>query len=108
MKLVYRSVVWTAVLLPWSVLAQPQPSPAPAAHDTCPTAIALEAPSHSEGVKAEYVWLRTHYGDHKILGQQLGQCANQPIDRFELRAPDGRTVVVLFNLANYWGRGLDL
>ena len=101
-----RSLVLSSLLaLSFLGVAHAKTTTAVAAHDTCETAVALQADDHMAGVAKEYVWLRENYPDFRPAKQSLIQCDGKPTDAFELEDAQGNTVKVLFDLSGYWGKG---
>ena len=78
------------------------------AHDTCETAISFDAPSHTEGVKKEYEWVRANLPDYVFAQQKLIQCDTGPADVLALVNPKtNQYLFVVFDLSKFWGKGYD-
>lgn len=88
-----------------STTAAAQSKASTASHATCETALALTAPSHMEGIEKEYAWLKANHPNARIEEQALIECKGKPTDSFTLRDTNGGTVVVMFDLSAYWGKG---
>lgn len=102
---VMKKIVFTLLLLAFSGSSFSQNQPA---HDSCKTAISLDAPSHAEGVNQEYVYLKAHYPQYQVMQQALIQCGNKPTDMFALQDAQGQKIEVYFDLSKYWGKGMGL
>lgn len=88
-----------------STTAAAQSKASTASHATCETAISLTAPSHMEGIEKEYEWLKANHPNARIEQQTLIECKGKPTDSFTLRDINGNSVVVMFDLSAYWGKG---
>ncbi len=83
-----------------------QTAKASGSHSTCETAVVLSAPSHMEGIQKEYEWLRANHPTARLEEQALITCKGKPTDSFTLVDATGATIVVLFDLSGYWGKGI--
>ena len=79
------------------------------AHDTCETAIALEAADHMSGVEKQYDWLRANHPNHQMVQQEMIDCGGKPTDAMIMANPTDKTYIfVLFDLSGYFGKGMGL
>jgi len=102
----FLTVSLVVALASLSTTAFAQSKPSAGAHSRCETAITLEAPSHMEGISKEYSWLKSNHPNARIEEQALIECKGKPTDSFTLRDANGTSFVVMFDLSNYWGKGL--
>lgn len=91
-----------ALLATGPALAQAK---APPTHSSCATAVALEAPSHMEGVSSQYEFLEQHYPGYRPVQQALSDCGGKPTDVMTLENAQGQRVEVFFDLSGYFGKG---
>lgn len=81
--------------LPLVSCAKPNAHAAPVAdgHD-CATAIQVES------VREEYVWIKQHHPDARLVRQSLSSCKEEgfPVDILEIRLSDGAVRPVYFNI----------
>lgn len=56
------------------------------------------------GVQAEYAWLAQRYLAHKPKVQSLMHAGERKYDRHELEAPDGKPVVIFFDITSFFGK----
>jgi hypothetical protein len=78
------------------------------AHDTCETAVSFDAPSHTEGVRKEYIWVKNNLPEHRVVQQKLIQCDAGPADVLVLfNEKANQYLFVVFDLSRFWGKGFE-
>ena len=66
--------------------------------------VILHAKGESDGVRAEYHWIATHYPDWKVRGQALLQGKKGIYDKIVCVKPDGKTVDIFFEISGFFGK----
>jgi hypothetical protein len=95
--------------LPLAVLlacSQPRALPVDPAQSgvDCAHAIVITASSETEGIKAEYQWLKDHHPGAVVLGQALSSCGDHAVDRLAIREADGKEGELYFDIGAFFGR----
>ena len=73
--------------------------------DSMETAIVIDASNESEGVDAEYRWIREHYPNAKLGSQALlTPPTGKFYDRMEFTTPDGIKHQVYFDITGFFGK----
>ena len=73
--------------------------------NTPATAIALPGIQHeTDGVSAEYVYIREHFPGWKPGMQALISAGGRHYDRIELTGPDGATQAIFFDITDWFGK----
>lgn len=67
-------------------------------------AIVIEASNESEGVSAEYAWLRKNYPDCKLNRQSLVNHNKKPYDLMEITTSEGTEKTIYFDISNFYGK----
>lgn len=71
----------------------------------CGDLIPIRATKTPDGIAAQNRWLREHFGEFRKKGQELIFCDNgKQADRIEIELPDGREVVVFFDISRFFGK----
>ncbi len=86
--------------------AQPKPvsvDPAQNGAD-CAHAVVIAAATETEGIKAEYQWLKDHHPGAVVLGQSLSSCGDRTVDRLAIREKDGKEGDIYFDITSYFGK----
>jgi hypothetical protein len=67
-------------------------------------AIVINKTSSSEGIEAEYAYLRKHYPGYKLIRQSLQSHNNKPYDVLEIKTAEGEEIKVYFDISNFYGK----
>lgn len=68
------------------------------------TAVIIKAPNESEGVDAEYAWLRMHGVRCQQLSQSLMGEDGRWFDVLECTTPEGKTRKFYFDITSFFGK----
>jgi hypothetical protein len=61
------------------------------------------AKGESDGVQAEYVWLRRHYPTHRLLRQAVKSVGGRMYDQMDLATPEGERSA-FFDITAFYGK----
>jgi hypothetical protein len=61
------------------------------------------AKGESDGVQAEYVWLRRHYPTHRLLRQAVKSVGGRMYDQMDMATPEGERSV-FFDITAFYGK----
>lgn len=67
-------------------------------------AIVIDKKNESEGVAAEYKWLRENYPDYSVTGQSLQQNNKKWYDVLHTKAKDGTKRDFYFDITKFFGK----
>lgn len=67
-------------------------------------AIIINAKNESEGVSAEYAWLRQHYKGYSSKGQSLNFYEKKPYDVITILTVDGIEKKIYFDISKFYGK----
>ena len=70
----------------------------------CDRFLIVNANKESEGVKAEYKWLKENYPGYVLLRQDLVNCNNLPVDILTIGLPDGSFKQICFDIKSFFGK----
>ncbi|MFT3843599.1 MAG: hypothetical protein QM725_00980 [Lacibacter sp.] len=68
------------------------------------TAIVITETSETTGVKAEYKWIKEHYSNYTIKGQQLSYKDKKPYDIITISLESGKELSLYFDISNFFGK----
>ena len=96
----------TLPLVLFLACAQPRPTPVDPAQSgvDCAHAVTVAATTETEGIKAEYQWLKDHHPGSVVLGQSLMSCGDRAVDRLAIREKDGKETDVYFDIGGFFGK----
>ena len=67
-------------------------------------AVVIEEKSETNGVSAEYVWIRKNYPWSTVKGQALVNYKNKPYDIITIVTADGIEKKIYFDISNFFGK----
>ena len=67
-------------------------------------AIIIDKTNESDGVAAEYKWLREHYPGYTMIRQSLQNKDNKPYDVLSIKTKDGENKDIYFDISNFFGK----
>jgi len=67
-------------------------------------AVFINETHEGPGVDAEYVWIAKTYPGAKTNSQQLVMHNKKPYDILHVTTPDGKSMVVYFDISNFLGK----
>ena len=67
-------------------------------------AVVIQQSSESEGVAAEYEWLKKHYPGYSLVRQTPFKQNGKSYDKVEIKLADGSTKTVYFDISNFFGK----
>jgi len=67
-------------------------------------AIIITKKSETEGVAAEYEWLKSHYTGYKMGDQSLTNYKGKPYDILNITTTNGKKKEVYFDISNFFGK----
>jgi hypothetical protein len=67
-------------------------------------AIVIQETSETNGVSAEYAWLRKQYPGYKFQSQTLSNHNKKPYDILNIETADGEKKAVYFDISNFFGK----
>ena len=62
---------------------------------------------NTEGVKAEYAWLRSHYPGYKHTGHRVRRATGRIYQQLNIVTADGQPQAVFFDITSFHGRGFN-
>jgi hypothetical protein len=68
------------------------------------TAVIIEKTSETEGVEAEYQWIRDHFPGSQVLSQSLNFYKEKPYDILQITTNQGEAVSIYFDISKYFGK----
>jgi len=68
------------------------------------TAIVITETSETNGVHAEYAWIKAHYSDYTIKGQSLNYHDKKPFDIINIQLSDNTERKLYFDISNFYGK----
>jgi isopentenyldiphosphate isomerase len=68
------------------------------------TAIVINKKNESEGVDAEYKWIKAHYSNYQIKGQALNTFEKRAHDVITIELADGKKVELYFDISKFFGK----
>jgi hypothetical protein len=72
---------------------------------SCQTAIAIVgAAGESDGVAAEYAWIKSHYPGAQLKQQSLVDCSGAAADKMAIVTAEGADVVLFFDISRFFGK----
>ena len=73
-------------------------------HDTCHTAVPIQASNETQGLNQERKWTFEHYPNWQWQAEANYNCAKFKADRITLKHISGNEIVVLFNTSSFYGK----
>jgi hypothetical protein len=67
-------------------------------------AIVINETTESEGVDAEYVWLKVNYPGYTLIKQSLVNAEGKPYDKMDIKTADGEKKTVYFDISHFFGK----
>ncbi len=67
-------------------------------------AIIIKEKTETEGIKAEYVWLKQHYPGFQLKQQSLSNYKDKSYDVMDIVTSDGEKKSVYFDISNFFGK----
>jgi len=67
-------------------------------------AIFIHQDHETQGVDAEYAWIRAKYPGSKVKSQALANYKNKPYDILNIVTADGTPLAVYFDISNFFGK----
>jgi len=67
-------------------------------------AIVINKSSESEGISAEYDWLKKNYPNYQNLGQSLMYHDKKPYDVLKIKTEKGETKDIYFDISKFFGK----
>ena len=67
-------------------------------------AIVLNEKNETQGVSAEYTWLRNNYPGYKLKRQSLIDHNNKYYDKMEIITAEGGKLTIYFDITNFFGK----
>ncbi|MFI5137447.1 MAG: hypothetical protein ACHQIM_06445 [Sphingobacteriales bacterium] len=67
-------------------------------------AIVIHEDHETQGIHAEYAWLRDKYPGYKTKGQSLNYYKNKPYDIIHIIMSDNKETDVYFDISNFYGK----
>ena len=67
-------------------------------------AVVIAEKTETEGVAAEYAWLKVHYPGYQTLSQKLVYDGGKPYDIIEIKTANGDKEKVYFDISNFFGK----
>jgi len=67
-------------------------------------AVVIHATRESDGIRAEYIWLREHHPGVRITNQSLVSSAGRMYDGLDVATTDGTTSKYYFDITEYFGK----
>jgi hypothetical protein len=67
-------------------------------------AIVIKEDHESQGIHAEYAWIRNKYPGSKTRSQSLNFHDKKPFDIIHITTSDGKEVAVYFDISNFYGK----
>ena len=68
------------------------------------TAVVIKAKNETDGVRAEYAWINKHYPQNRRKEQSLDRNGGKPYDLITILLPDQSTLVLYFDISNFFGK----
>jgi hypothetical protein len=67
-------------------------------------AIIIDKNNETEGVAAEYEWLRKNYPGYQNQGQSLVYNNDKPYDLLKIKTADGTSKSIYFDISKFFGK----
>jgi hypothetical protein len=67
-------------------------------------AIIITEQHETQGIDAEYAWIRAHYSGYKIAGQSLNNYKKKPYDIINIIMDDGTKNAIYFDISKFFGK----
>ena len=67
-------------------------------------AIVIKAKNETEGVAAEYKWLREKYPGYKLIEQSLSNEGKKHYDILKIQTKEGEEKSIYFDITNFFGK----
>lgn len=68
------------------------------------SAVVIEEKNETEGVAAEYAWLRKHYPGYSLIKQSLIFDNGKPYDKMDIKTADGSKKTIYFDISKFFGK----
>jgi hypothetical protein len=68
------------------------------------TAVIIDKTNETEGVEAEYEWIREHFPGSQVLSQSLNFYKEKPYDILQVATAQSETVNIYFDISKYFGK----
>ena len=79
-------------------------SPAPRDGSSFDNAIIITEKTSATGIRAEYVWVREHYPNSKVISQSLQHNKKKSYDVLTIQASNGDQKDIYFDITNFYGK----
>lgn len=67
-------------------------------------AIVINESNETDGVAAEYDWLRANYPGYSLIKQSLINVEGKPYDKMDIKTADGVKKTIYFDISNFFGK----
>ena len=67
-------------------------------------AVIVDEKNESDGVAAEYAWLKVHYPGYSIIEQSLVFNEQKPYDLMKIKTEDGDKKTIYFDISSFYGK----
>jgi hypothetical protein len=67
-------------------------------------AIVINETNETEGVAAEYDWLKANYPGYSMIQQSLINQEGKPYDKMEIKTADGDKKTIYFDISHFFGK----
>ncbi|HET6990920.1 MAG TPA: hypothetical protein VFJ43_06325 [Bacteroidia bacterium] len=67
-------------------------------------AIVINETTETEGVAAEYVWLKANYPGYSLIKQSLIEEGGKPYDKMEIKTAEGDKKTIYFDISHFFGK----
>lgn len=71
---------------------------------TIATAVVIQEKTESDGVAAEYVWLRKHYPGYTLIKQSTTSANGKMYDKMDIKTADGSKKTIYFDITGFFGK----
>ncbi|MDP4129410.1 MAG: hypothetical protein Q8918_00475 [Bacteroidota bacterium] len=68
------------------------------------TAIVVNENSESDGIRAEYRWIKEHYADYRVKRQSQPKYKKRLYDIIQIQFSDDRVLALYFDISQFYGR----
>jgi hypothetical protein len=68
------------------------------------TAVVIDKSNETEGIKAEYDWIKEHYPGSQVLEQSLNYYKDKPYDIIQITDQKGENKRIYFDISKFFGK----